>query len=227
MKAEGWRRFTRSLLAVSLLGPLALSVWWLWTRPSRSLTRFDDALDRALLPVMKHDEVQHKLGAATSAQARLLARELAQRSIQYLAPRDLELWQSTRFRAAKASAITCAKLWQGGDQSFLGPAIAGLGDDALDAYSEMLARALSLRLERKPPPTAPPGAIQAGFASIAAQLPPEQRDAFAADAPRRALADARACELFTTLSQGVEKLAPADRSNFLRALAEQLQTSPP
>lgn len=227
MRFEGRRRLTRPLLALALVAPLGLSTWWLWTRPSRGTNRFDDALDRALLPVMEHDEVQHKLGAATSTQARLLARELAERSIQYLSPRDLELWQLTRLRAAQASVVTCTKLWKGGDQSFLGPAIAALGDDVLEAYSEMLARGFALRLERKPPPGVAPGAIASGFAAVAAQLPPEKREAFEVDAKRRDLSDARACELFVTLSDGIDKLAPAQRGDFLRALAEQLQTPSP
>jgi hypothetical protein len=150
-------------------------------------SRFDDALDRALAPVMEQREVQLKLGAATPSQARLLARELAQRSIQYLAPRDLEIWQATRVRVARASPGACAKFWLGGDQALLGPAIAALGDEALDAYVEMLARALALRLERKPAPLPTAHAIERGFAAIAAGLPPEARAAFENDVERRDL----------------------------------------
>src|SRR5258705_2071547 len=77
-----------------LLAPLGLVLWWFWVRPQHpaAASRFDDVLDRALSPVMQQREVQLKLGAATPTQARLLARELALRSVPYLAPRDLELW---------------------------------------------------------------------------------------------------------------------------------------
>jgi hypothetical protein len=227
MTSESRRRLTRPLLWLSLAVPLALSVWWLWTRPARGTNRFDDALDRALAPVMAESEVQHKLSAATSTQARLLARNLAERSVEYLSPRDLELWQATRVRAAKSSPTTCAKLWKGGDQSFLGPAIAALGDDALAEYCEMLARGFAIRLERKPPPSVSAGAVALGLDRIAAQLPPEKRAAFSADVKQPDVSDARACELFLALSAGLAELAPAERSDFLRALAAELQAPAP
>lgn len=227
MTSEGRRRLTRPLLGLMLVAPLVLSLWWLWSRPTHGTTRFDDALDRALAPVMANDEVQHKLSAATSTQARLLARQLAELSIQWLSPRDLELWQATRLRVAKSSPATCSRLWKGGDQSFLGSAIAALGDDALEQYTEMLARGFALRLERKPPPAVSTGAVANGFAAVAAQLPAEQRERFESDAKQRELSDARACELFLTLSNGIEQLQPAQRSDFLRGLAAELQTPAP
>jgi surface antigen len=227
MTLEGRRRLTRPLLWLSLVVPLVLSLWWLWTRPTRVTNRFDDALDRALAPVMAQSEVQHKLSAASSTQARLLARNLAEQSVQYLSPRDLELWQATRLRAAKSSPATCAKLWKGGDQSFLGPAIVALGDDAAEQYCEMLARGFAIRLERKPPPSVSADAVAHGLDSIAAQLSPEKREAFTADVKRRDVSDARACELFLVLSAGIVELTPAQRSDFLRALAAELQAPAP
>jgi len=213
--------------ALLLLAPVLFVGWWLWRRPAHESSRFDDALDRALAPVMEQREVKSKLGAVTSAQARLLARELAEQSIQYLAPRDLELWQATRARVALSSPVACAKLWKGGSTEFLGPAITALGDDALEAYVAMLARGLSLRLERKPPPQPSVTALSQGFAAIAAQMPAEAGAAFQADVGRRELTDARACELFRALSSGLDRLEPAQRVDFLRALAQALQAPAP
>ena len=211
-----------------LLAPLGLVLWWFWARPPQPVaaSRFDDELDRALLPVMQQREVQLKLGAATPTQARLLARELALRSVPYLAPRDLELWAETRQRVAARSKPACARLWKGGDEAALGPEIAALGDDTLDAYTDLLSRGLSLRLERKPPPQLSPGVIERGLAAVAAELPPEQRAAFERDVKRRDVDDERACQLFLTLSRGAAKLEPALRVDFYRALAAELQTPP-
>jgi hypothetical protein len=209
-----------------LLVPLLLALYWLRTRHNPQASRFDEALDRALLPVLSSHEAQTKLGASTAAQTRILTRVLAERSVVYLAPGDLELWQTTRLHAAEASPQVCAKLWKGGEQTFLGPAIAALGDDALQRYVEMLARGLALRLERKPPPTTSLGAIDRGLSEIADGLPPETEAAFRADASKRELSDARACELFLTLARGSERLEPGLRTDFLRALAKELGGSP-
>jgi hypothetical protein len=217
------KRKLSTIRALLLLAPVLFVAWWLWRRPTREISRYDDALDRALAPVMEQREVKAKLGAVTSAQARLLARDLAEQSIQYLAPRDLELWQATRARVAEASPARCAKLWKGGSTEFLGPAIAALGDDALDAYVAMLARALALRLERKPPPEPSVGALRQGFDAIAAQMPADAAASFRTDVARRELTDARACELFRSLSAGIQRLEPAQRVDFLRALAKALQ----
>ena len=222
MTSPGPRRLSRAGLAVVLLLPVALAVWWLSTRPERVTSRFDDALDRALGPVIEQNEAQHKLGAATPTLTRILARELAQRSMQYLSARDLELWQTTRSRAAQTSPLACARLWKGGDPAFLGPAIAALGEEPLDAYAAMLARGFALRLEHKPAPEPQLGAIERGFAAIADELPPASRSAFEADVKRRELSDARACELFLTLARGTDKLEPLARADFLRALAKEL-----
>jgi hypothetical protein len=210
-----------------LFVPLALSCYWLWTRPGRAPSRFDDELDRALSPVMAESELRRQVGALTSSQARLVARDLAQRSIPFLGARDLELWATTRARVARASKPACTRLWKGGDEAFLGPAIAELGPDALEAYVQMLARALALRLEesrreRQPEPRAP-AAIERGFAAIAQQLPAEERPQFQQDVKRRDVTDARACELFLTVADGAERLDPALRSDFYRALAEALE----
>lgn len=211
--------------AVLLLGPLGLLLGWLWTRTEPTVSPFDDALDRALAPVLEQREVQTKLSAASSTQARLLSRELAQRSIHYLAPRDLELWQATRLRVAARSQASCAKLWQGGDESFLGPEIAELGPEALAAYVEMLARGFALRLERQPAPEPVPGALAMGFQAITDQLSPAARPEFARDIERADLGPARACELFLTLGEGLTKLEPTQRADFLRALAKALKAS--
>lgn len=186
------------------------------------MSPFDDALDGALAPVLQQREVQSKLGAATSTQARLLSRELSQRSLHYLSPRDLDLWHATRLRVARSSQASCAKLWQGGDQAFLGPQVAALGPEALSAYVEMLARGFALRLERKPAPEAERGALAAGFSAITAQLSPSLRPAFERDLERADLDDARACQLFLMLAEGVDKLEPAPRTSFLRVLAKAL-----
>jgi hypothetical protein len=223
MVSERKRRLSRVMLGLVLLAPLGFSVWWFSRRPQGTLSHFDEVLDLALAPVMQQREVQQKLGAATPTQARLLARELALRSIPYLSPRDLELWAATRASVARASKPACAHLWKGGDDAFLGPAIAALGDDVLQQYTDLLARALALRLERKPPPAVASGAIDRAFAAIAEQLPADVAERFQTDVKRRDVSDDRACELFLTLSTGAEKLDPAPRADFYRALAGALE----
>lgn len=222
MTPAGRRPLSRIALAVLLVVPLGLSLWWLATRSPPVATRFDEALDRALLPVMQQREVQHKLSAVSPSRAQLLARDLARRSVPYLAPRDLELWAATRERAARASPAVCAKLWKGGDDAFLGPAIAQLGDEELEAYVAMLARGFALRLERKPPPSVRPGSIERGIGAAASALDGEARAAFERDVKRHDIGDARACELFLLLSAAAAKLEPNARSDFYRALAAQL-----
>jgi hypothetical protein len=216
------RPLSRFGLAVVLLLPLGLSVWWFSTRSTPVPTRFDEALDRALVPVMEQREVQLKLGAGTSNQARMLARELARRSVPYVAAHDLELWAEIRQKVARSSPVACARLWKGGDDAFLGPAIAQLGDAELESYVAMLARGFALRLEKKPPPSIAAGSIERGFVAAAAELPPEARAAFENDVKRADVSDARACELFMQLSSGAQKLEPAARSDFYRALAVSL-----
>jgi hypothetical protein len=227
MTVEGQRSVGRAFRASVLFVPLALVCYWLWARSGTAPSRFDDELDRALLPVFSQSELQRQVGALTSAQARLLARDLAERSIPYLGARDLELWAATRARVARAQKPACAHLWKGGDEAFLGPAIAELGPEALEAYVQMLARALALRLEevrmeRKPAPRPSPAAIERGFAAIAQQLPADARPRFEEDVQRRDVSDARACELFLTVASGAEKLEPAMRDDFYRALADAL-----
>lgn len=216
------------LRGAALLVPLLLVGWWLWSRPERGPSRFDDALDRALAPVMQQSELQQETRLLTSSQARLLARDLAERSVPYLGPRDLELWAGARARVAQASAQACSKLWKGGDESFLGPAIADLGPEALEAYVQMLARALALRLEmlrlqQKPPPQPSASIIERGFAAIAQQLPADAQPEFELNARRRDVTDQLACQLFLTLSGGAEKLEPRLREDFYRALASGLE----
>lgn len=228
MTAEGQLRAGRALRSAALLLPLALVGFWLWTRAERTPSRFDDALDRALLPVIQQSALRQQLGALTSAQARLLARDLAERSVPYLGARDLELWAATRARVARASPPACARLWKGGDDAFLGPAIASLGPEALDAYAQMLARALALRLEllrleQKPPAAPATTAVQRGFAAIAEQLPQDARAQFEQDVKRRDVSDARACQLFLTLASGAEKLEASLRIEFYRGLASALE----
>jgi hypothetical protein len=142
--------------------------------------------------------------------------------VPYLAPRDLDLWAATRQRVARSSPRACARLWKGGDDSFLGPAIAELGDDALDAYTAMLARGLALRLERRPPPSVAPGSIQRGLRAIAEGLDPQTRVAFERDSARADVNDARACELFLSLADGAARLEQGLRTDFYRALAADL-----
>jgi hypothetical protein len=220
------RRKLSIFLAPLLLAPLGLSLWWLWTRQEHTASRFDEVLDLALAPVMEQRDVQLKLGAATPTQARLLARELALRSVPYLAARDLELWAATRQRVAVSSKATCARLWKGGDDLVLGNAIAALGDEPLDAYTAMLSRGLALRLERKPPPQVAPGSVERGVLAVASSLPADARAAFEADVKRPDVSDERACQLFLTLSRGAEALEPALRVDFYRALASELKQPP-
>ncbi len=223
MSSQAPRHLSRALLALALIVPALLALGWFWRRPAPIRSSFDDALDRALAPVMEQSEVQHKLGAATSMQARPLARELARASVPFLAPRDLELWASTRERVARSSKTACASLWKGSDDAGVGRAIAELGPEALEGYVDMLARAFALRLERRPPPAVSPGAIERGFTAAAAALPAEARVAFAADSRRHDVSDARACELFLAVSRATTRLEPTERVDFLRALAVQLE----
>lgn len=218
-------RSGRIARAILLLVPLAVLLGWLVLRSPPVATRFDEALDRALSPVMEQAEAQRKLGAATTHQARLLARELSKRSVPYLGPRDLELWAATRARVARASPRACAQLWKGGDDAFLGPAIVALGDEALEAYTAMLARGLALRLERKPPPSVAPSSVERGLRTIAEALPEEVRAGFERDVKRADVSDDRACELFLMLADGAEKLEPGARVDFYRALAAELTPS--
>lgn len=228
MTLSDQRRVGRVLRGATLLVPLLLAGWWLSSRPDRGPSRFDDALDRALAPVMQQSELAQAVERLTSSQARLVARDLAERSVPYLGPRDLELWAATRARVARASSPACSRLWKGGDEAFLGPAIADLGQETLDAYVQMLARALALRLEasrlqHQPTPPPPTSVIERGFAAIAAQLPADARNELEQNVNRRDVSDAQACRLFLTVSSGAEKLEPNLRSEFYRALASALE----
>lgn len=214
------------MLLLLLLGPLALSAWWLWRRPTpASPSQFDAALDRAIEPVLELHAAEAKLGMSSPGQVRVLARQLALDSVPYLAPADLERWAALRLEVARASPAACARLWKGADNAFMAESIAALGDARLQAYSEMLARGLALRLERKPAPPLAENAIPRAAAAVAALLPEPQRAAFAADLPRRELDDARACQLFLQLSTGAERLEQAQRTELYRALAAELRES--
>lgn len=226
MTSEAQRRAGRVLRGIVLVVPLVLAAVWLFNRPVPGASRFDEALDRAVAPVMQQTELPKKLGAMTSTQARLLSRELAERSVPYLGPRDLELWAATRLGVARASKAACARLWKGGDDALLRSAIGDLGQEPLESYTQMLARGLALRLERKPVPALVPGVIERGFALIAEQLPPDARSQFQADVRRSDVGDERACQLFLTLGSGAEKLEPSLRVDFYRALASALEVRP-
>jgi hypothetical protein len=223
MTPEGQRQTGRAIRGTALLLPLVLAGYWLWHRGARTPSRFDDALDRALAPVVQASGLGRELAGLTSSQARILSRDLARRSVVYLGARDLEEWGATRARVARASPVACAHLWKGGDDSFFGPALAQLGPEALEQYTQLLGRALALRLEQKTPPPTAAGVLGRGFTAIAEQLPDDARAKFEADAKRSDVSDARACELFLTLSGGAEKLEPALRVEFYRALAGELQ----
>jgi hypothetical protein len=226
MTSEAPRRAGRVLRGVVLAVPLALAALWLFNRPSRTDPRFDEALDRAVAPVMQQTDLPKKLGAVTSSQARLLSRELAERSVPYLGPRDLELWAATRLSVARASKLACARLWKGGDDALLRSAIGDLNPEPLESYTQMLARGLALRLEGMPVPRLVPGVIDRGFAAIAESLPPEARSQFQADVQRSDVSDERACQLFLTLGSGAEKLEPTLRVDFYRALASAREVRP-
>ncbi len=206
-----------------LLAPVGACLWWLGTRKPADTSDFELALDRALLPVIDQRGAQSKLGASTSTQTRLLARELAVSSVPYLAPRDLELWAELRERVARSSPSACAELWKGADDAFIGNAIAALGEDEVTSYAEMLARGFALRLERKPPPHVPTGALQRGFAAAAGGSSEAERAAFEEAMAQRDVTDAQACRLLLTLSAAVAKLEPAARTDFYRALALELK----
>ena len=96
-------RSTRIVLASVLAAPAVAVAWWLGTRTGQEPSAYEAALDRALAPVLQQRDLQLKWSASSSAQARLLARELAANSVAYLGPRDLELWQSLRLQVARAS----------------------------------------------------------------------------------------------------------------------------
>lgn len=223
MIPERQRNAGRAVRGTALLIPLVLAGYWLWNRSARTPSRFDDALDRALSPVVQASGLGRELGSMSASQARILSRDLARRSVAYLGARDLEEWGATRARVAQASPVACAHLWKGGDDTFFGPAVAELGPEALEQYTQLLGRALALRLEQKSPPPAVPGVLGRGFAAIAEQLPDDARAKFEADARRSDVNDARACELFLTLSSGAAKLEPTLRVEFYRALAAELQ----
>jgi hypothetical protein len=206
-----------------LLVPLVLCVWWLWARQLPQSSPFEVALDRALAPVIDERAAQTKLGASTSTQTRLMARQLALSSVPYLGPRDLELWAELRKRVALASPAACARLWKGAEETFIGSSVAALGADSLTAYTEMLSRGFALRLERRPLPSSAPGALERGIAAAAASLGEEERAAFEADVRRPDVSDERACELLLTLSRGVETLDVGGRTDFYRVLASQLK----
>ena len=226
MSSEGQRRTGRVMRGIVLVVPLVLAGVWLSNRPAPGGSRFDEALDRAVAPVMQQTDLPKKLGAVTSTQARLLSRELAERSVPYLGPRDLELWAATRLSVARASPAACARLWKGGDDALLRSAIGALDHEALETYTQMLARGLALRLEGKPVPGLVPGIIDRGFAAIAEQLPPDTRRQFQDDVHRPDVSDERACQLFLLLGSGAEKLDPILRIDFYRALASALQVQP-
>lgn len=206
-----------------LLLPLAVCVWWLSARGEPEASDFDVALDRALAPVIEARGAQSKLGASTSTQTRLLARQLAVSSVPYLGARDLELWAELRQRVARSSPAACAKLWKGADELFIGASVAQLGEQALTSYAEMLARGFALRLEKSPQPGAPPGAIERGVTAASASLPQAERAAFEADVRRPDVTDARACELLLTLEGAVAKLDVAPRTDYYRALSLRLK----
>jgi hypothetical protein len=105
-------------------------------------------------------------------------------------------------------------------------AIGELGPEALEAYVQMLARGLALRLERHVAPPAVPGSIDRGFSLIAESLPPSSRGQFLADIKRHDVSDARACELFLTVGKGAEQLEPSLRIAFYRGLAGALEVRP-
>ena len=207
MIAETQRRAGRVLRVLALAVPLLLAVVWLWTRPAPVASPFDDALDCALAPVISQSEVGHKLGAASSSQARLLARELAQRSVHYLGARDLELWASTRIRAAHASKSACARLWKG-----------RRGVDWPSHRRAGLDRAGGVRRDARAGVCAAPGTqayagVARGGGGRARGLrrsrlsyPPRSAARFETDVKRRDVDDARACELYLTLGNGAEKL---------------------
>jgi hypothetical protein len=226
MTSDAQRRAGRALRGVVLAVPLALAVFWLFRRPPSAASPFDESLDRAVAPVMQQTDLPKKLGAVTPTQARLLSRELAERSVPYLGPRDLELWATTRLRVARASKLACARLWKGGDDALVRSAIGDLDTETLDRYTQMLARGLALRLEGKPVPRLVTGVIDSGFAAIAEQLPPEARLPFQADVHRSDVSDERACQLFLMLGSGAEKLEPSLRVDFYRALAIALEVGP-
>jgi hypothetical protein len=211
---------------IVLAVPLVLAGVWLSNRPAPGGSRFDEALDRAVAPVMQQTDLPKKLGAVTSTQARVLSRELAERSVPYLGPRDLELWAATRLSVARASPAACARLWKGGDDALLRSAIGALDPEALETYTQMLARGLALRLEGKPVPGLVPGVIDRGFAAIAEPLPPDTRRQFQDDVHRSDVSDQRACQLFLLLGSGAEKLEPSLRIDFYRALASALEVRP-
>ncbi|MDF3067161.1 MAG: hypothetical protein K0R38_2762 [Polyangiaceae bacterium] len=213
----------RIFRGILLLVPLGLCGWWFWSREVPVSSDFEVALDHALAPVIEERAAQAKLGASTSTQTRLMARQLAVSSVAYLGPRDLELWAELRKRVALSSPRACGKLWKGADETFIGSAVAELGHDTLTTYAEMLSRGFALRLERRPLPAIAPGAVERGVAAAGASLPEAERAAFEADVRRPDVSDERACELLLTLSRAVETLDVGARTDFYRALSSRMK----
>lgn len=209
-----------------LLVPLGFCLWWLWQRRPPAQSAFDDALDRALAPVIEQRGAQAKLGAITSNQARLLSRQVALDSVRYLTPRDLELWADVRRRAAASSPAACARLWKGADEALIGSAIAALGDDTLTDYTEMLARGFALRMDGKAPAATSANGVERGVDAVLESLPAAERSAFEADMRRPDVTDARACQLYLTLAAGAARLEPPRRSDYYRALSRELVSAP-
>ena len=219
-------RGSRWLLVLTLAAALALCGWWLWARPSDgSRPAYEVALDRAIEPVLEQHAAEAKLGFSSPGQTRRLARQLALDSVPYLAPADLDLWAELRLEVANSSPAACAELWKGAADELVAQSIAALGEARLRAWSEMLARGLALRLERKPAPEPPPGSIERAVSAVAQQLPEPEREAFRADLSRAAPSDTRACQLFLSLSRGAQQLEPNLRIDLYRALSRQLRAS--
>jgi hypothetical protein len=210
------------MLAGAVLGVIAGQLLHPLRPPPQSTSRVDAALDSALAAVLDHEDAQAKLSAPTRSVALLMLRARLARGVEYLSPRDLELWADYRLRVARSSTPACARMWQGGDNPFALQTLESFSDDDLQNWAELSARGVALSLEGKPAPPFPGNVLPRGFAVIGSQLPSPAREAFQTDSARANLSEARACQMFQTLFGGAAQLEPQLRTDVYRALAHQL-----
>jgi len=161
----------------------------------------------------------------TSAEARIrgqeLGQELVRKGIPRLPPQDLDEWNRIRLLLAQDSEATCAALWSGSlDQGRLISALSSLPERDSRAWFRLSSRAGILELESVQPISADSAAVLEGLEAIVRTLAPSDREHFleilgqGVDA-----APPDGCAAVRTLMTGAQRLPPAQRGGFLRALA--------
>ncbi len=188
-------------------------------RPTQDPPRADAILDAALRELLEEPGLREQLIAKSPGAALLELRLRVLPSAEYLSARDLELWADVRLRIARASPQACAKLWKGGDNPAASLALETFSDGELREWAEMSARGVALSLEGKAPPAVASDALARGIAAIAANLPPDARRTFEADARDAQLSEPSACQAFLRLFSGARALPQPLQGELLRALA--------